>query len=145
MKIVDSTLADSILDIHITKQGNFYFLEGMVISEINEGITYTFNEASKVIQAAHDFYGPNISVCYLSNRVNNYSLKPSDWLKFFRNTSNQLNGYAVITKSENSWFNALMERLFCKTDIVRFDNLYKAIEWAKEQNAAINNKTSLAS
>ncbi len=64
MTIIDSTLADSILDVHITDQGNFYFLDGLVISEINEGITYSWEEAKKVIQAVQKFYGPNISVCY---------------------------------------------------------------------------------
>ncbi|MGB6268010.1 MAG: hypothetical protein WBF67_03290 [Olleya sp.] len=88
-------------------------MEGIIISELSEGITYAWNEAEKAIEAAKEFYGPNISVCYISNRVNKYSVKPSDWLKFYINNNN-LNGYAVVTKSENSWFNALMEKLFLK-------------------------------
>ena len=143
MTIIDSTLADSILDVHITDQGNFYFLDGMVISEINEGITYSWEEAKKVIQAVHKFYGPNISVCYISNRVNNYSVKPSDWLKFYKN-NNVLNGYAVVTKSEQSWFNALMEKVFSAVEIKRFEDLYEAIEWAKIKNNLVHN-TNLAS
>lgn len=143
MTIIDSTLADSILDIHITDQGNFYFLEGIVISEINEGITYTWEEAEKVIETVHDFYGPEISVCYISNRINNYSVKPSDWLKFYRN-NNTLNGYAVVTKSEKSWFNALMEKVFSKAEVQRFEDLYEAIEWAKIKNDLVI-KTNRAS
>lgn len=134
MKITDSTLAEEIKDIYVSDFGNFYFMEGIVISEINEGVTYTWNEAYKVVEAANAFYGPTISVCYISNRVNKYSVKPSDWLKFYKN-NNKLNGYAVVTKSENSWFNALMEKVFSKVEIKRFENLYKAIEWAKLKNA----------
>lgn len=143
MTIIDSTLADSILDIHITDQGNFYFLEGIVISEINEGITYTWEEAEKVIKTVHAFYGPKISVCYISNRINNYSVKPSDWLKFYRN-NNTLNGYAVVTKSEKSWFNALMEKVFSKAEVERFEDLYEAIEWARIKNDLVN-RTNRAS
>ena len=142
MKIINSTLANQIRDVFVSNHGNFYFLDGVIISEINQDVTYTWEEAVKVIEAAKQFYGPNISVCYISNRVNHYSVKPSDWLKFSR-SNNKLNGYAVVTKSENSWFNALMEKLFSKTEIERFDDLYIAIEWAKQKN--LKRSTNLAS
>ncbi len=140
MRIADSNLADQILDVHITDQGIFYFLDGIVISEINEGITYTWEEAKNAIDAAIEFYGDDYNLCYISNRVNKYSVKPSDWLKFYRNNF-RLNGYAVVTKSENSWFNALMEKLFSKVDIKRFDSLYDAINWCKTHNDCCNKKT----
>ncbi|SFI94018.1 STAS/SEC14 domain-containing protein [Olleya namhaensis] len=135
MKIVDSTLADQIKDVYISDYGNFYFLDDVIISELDEGITYTWEEAKKVIEAAKAFYGPTINVSYVSNRINKYSVKPSDWLKFYRG-NNRLNAYAVVTKSENSWFNALMEKLFSNVEIERFDNLYEAIDWAKRLSSA---------
>lgn len=141
MKIIDSTLANEIKDVYVSDYGNFYFLEGIVISEIEEGVTFTWDEAVKAIEAVKAFYGPNFNVCYISNRVNNYSVKPSDWLKFYRK-NNKLVGYAVVTKSENSWFNALMEKLFSKIEIERFEDLYEAIKWAKQKNL---NKSNLAS
>ena len=133
MKIADSNLADQIKDVHITDQGVFYFLEGIVISELNEGITYTWEDAESVIQVVRDFYGSDPNVCYISNRVNKYSVKPSDWLNFYRN-NHELNGYAVVTQNENSWYNALMEKLFSKVEIKRFNNIYEAIDWCKSQN-----------
>ncbi|WP_397362893.1 hypothetical protein [Olleya sp. R77988] len=143
MNITDSTLANEIKDVYVSDHGNFYFLDGIVISEINEGVTYTWEEASKAIDAAKEFYGNNVTVTYISNRVNKYSIKPSDWLKFYRNDNN-LNGYAVVTNSENSWFNALMEKLFSVAEIVRFEDLYEAIKWAKHKNNT-NSKSNLAS
>ena len=47
MKIADSNLADQIKDIYISDHGNFYFMDGIIISELNEGITYTWEEAKK--------------------------------------------------------------------------------------------------
>ncbi|AUC76748.1 hypothetical protein [Olleya sp. Bg11-27] len=132
MNIINSSIANQIKDIHITSSGNFYFLDGIVISEINENVTYTWEEAQYVVEEIRKFYGPTKNIYYISNRVNNYSVKPSDWLKFYND--NQLNGYAVVTRSENSWFNALMEKLFLKIDINRFDNLYNAIDHAKNVN-----------
>ncbi|QCE42674.1 hypothetical protein [Psychroserpens sp. NJDZ02] len=137
MKIINSTLANQIRDIHITDSGNFYFLDGIVISEINENVTYTWEEAQHVVDAIKQFYGPSNTIYYISNRVNTYSVKPSDWLNFLNGS--QLNGYAVVTRSENSWFNALMEKLFLKIEISRFDNLYHAIECAKNVNKTNSN------
>ena len=51
MKIADSNLADQIKDIYISDHGNFYFMDGIIISELNEGITYTWEEAKKVISS----------------------------------------------------------------------------------------------
>lgn len=143
MKIIDSTLANQIKDVYVSNHGVFYFLDGIVISEIDEGVTFTWEEAEKVIEAAKAVYGQTLDVCYISNRVNKYSIKPSDWLTFYKSYY-RLKGYAVVTKSENSWFNALMEKLFLKTEINRFDNLYEAIDWAKQKNTS-NSKSMLAS
>ncbi len=139
MRITESNLSDEVKDVYVSEYGNFYFLEGgIVISEINEGVTYTWEEAIDVIDAALDFYGQKKGFCYISNRVNNYSIKPSDWTKFYEHY--ELNSYAVVTTNENSWFNALMEKSFLKVEIQRFEDLYEAIKWAKKNN--LNNQNS---
>lgn len=145
MKIADSNLADQIKDIYISDHGNFYFMDGIIISELNEGITYTWEEAKKVIDYAIKFYGENYSVSYISNRVNKYSIKPSDWLNFNKKQL-RLNSYAVVTNSESSWYNALMEKLFSKTEIKRFDNLYESIKWCQAKNLDhLNSKNNITS
>lgn len=143
MKIADSNLADQIKDIYISDYGNFYFMDGIVISELNEGITYTWEEAKKVIEYAVNYYGDGYNLCYISNRINKYSVKPSDWLKFYAENF-KINAYAVVTQSENSWYNALMEKLFSKTEIKRFENLYDAIKWCQIENKYCNKKTMVS-
>ena len=133
MKVENSNIKDHIEDIHVSENGIYYFFKDFVIAEIHQGVIYTWDSAQDIIQAAHEHYGENPNICYITNRVNKYSIKPTDWLKFF-NTKNKLNGYAIISYSKNGWINALIEKLFIKTKFERFSNLLDAIEWAKDVN-----------
>jgi len=140
MRVKDSNLTEFIKDIHVSDNGLYYFFDGFVIAEINEGITYTWESAQDIIKAAYEFYGQNYSICYITNRVNEYAVNPSDWLKFFRN-NHPLNGYAIVSKSEIGWANSILEKMFLSTKVERFTDLYEAIGWAKEKNKEVNKKS----
>jgi len=143
MRIQETNLADTVQDIFISKYGMFYFFDGFIISELNEDITYTWEAAQEAIEAAYKHYGENPSVCYISNRVNTYSIKPADWIKFFT-AKNQLNGYAIVSYTESNWANAILEKLFLRTKVERFHDLYEAIHWAKQLNNTLENKSKIA-
>lgn len=55
---------------------------------------------------------------------------PADWLKFFK-LSYTIRGYAVVSYSKRDYLNALLEKMFMKTEVKRFSYLENAIEWAK--------------
>ena len=133
MKVENSNIKDRIEDIHVSENGIYYFFKDYVIAEIHSGVIYTWDSAQDVIAAAKNHYGDNLNICYITNRINKYSINPTDWLKFF-NTKNNLNGYAIVSYSKNGWINALIEKLFLKTKVERFTNLPDAIEWAKDVN-----------
>lgn len=133
MQIKYSHLADLVEDVLIDEYGIYYFFDGFVVSEINEGVTYTWEASQALINAAYEHYGPNPNVCYISNRINQYSIKPTDWLKFFKN-NNQLNGYATVSYNEKNWLNALIEKAFMFTKVERFKSLEDAIAWARQLN-----------
>ena len=139
MRIKDSILINNIKDVHVSQNGNYYFFEGFIIGEINEGVTYTWKSAQDIIKAAYEFYGEDISICYITNRVNEYSVNPSDWFKFFK-SNHSLNGYAIVSKSEIGWVNSIIERMFLSIKVERFTDLYEAIEWAKGKNKEVNKK-----
>lgn len=143
MRIEETNLADTVEDIFISEYGIFYFFDGYIISELNEDIVYTWEAAQEAIEAAYRHYGDDPSVCYITNRVNNYSVKPADWIKFFT-TKNELNGYAIVSYNEASWTNILIEKLFLRTKVERFDDLYEAIHWAKQINNTISKKSKIA-
>lgn len=141
MRVKDSNLIELIEDVHVSENGIYYFFDGFVIAEINEGIVYTWESAQDIIKAAYEFYGDDISICYITNRINKYSVNPSDWLKFFRN-NHPLNGYAIVSDSEVGWVNSVIEKMFLSTTVERFTDLYEAIEWAKDKNDKINTNSS---
>lgn len=141
MRIKDSNLADFIEDIHISNNGTYYFFENFIIAEINEGVTYTWESAQDIIEAALEHYGENPSICYITNRVNKYEVKPSDWLKFFRK-SYFINGYAIVSYTERGWINAILEKFFLSTKVEYFSDLYEAVKWAKVQAITKNKSNS---
>jgi len=53
-----------------------------------------------------------------------------DWLKFFRN-SFDLKGYGIIDYTGVSFVSTVIENLFFKKIIKRFDTIEEAVEWAK--------------
>lgn len=136
MRIKDSTLINDIKDVHVSENGIYYFFEGFIIGEINEGVTYTWKCAQDIIKAVYEFYGDDTSICYITNRVNDYAVNPSDWHNFFKN-NNFLNSYAVVSKSEIGFVNAIIEKMFLPIKVERFTDLYDAIEWAKEKNKTV--------
>ena len=133
MKVENSNIKDTIEDIHISKNGIYYFFKDYVIAEIHQGIIYTWDSAQDVIEAAHKHYGENHNICYITNRVNKYSINPLDWMKFF-NTKNSLNGYAIVSYTKNGWVNSIIEKMFLNTKVEQFSNLLDAIDWAKDVN-----------
>ncbi|WP_452219774.1 hypothetical protein [Lacinutrix salivirga] len=139
MKIIDSNLANQIEDVHINDFGNYYFLKGIVIAEVKEGVIFNWEASQDIINAAIKHYGNDLKICYITNRVNAYSVNPVDWLKFFKSDYN-LNGYAIVTYTNTSWLNALVEKVFLSTKVKRFTSLYEAIDWAKQTNYNISLK-----
>lgn len=137
MRIEDSNLGEFIKEVHISENGHYYFFDDFIIAEINKGVTYTWESAKDIIDAAYEYYGDAISICYITNRVNEYSVSPADWLKFFK-SEHSLNGYAIVSITERGWLNAIIEKMFLSTKVKRFTDLYEAVDWAKSVNKRVN-------
>ncbi|MDT0606164.1 hypothetical protein [Croceitalea rosinachiae] len=120
--------------------GTFYFFDGLVISEINEGVTFGWEMGKKAIDAAHDVFGEDLPIAYISNRVNDYFVVPKDWVKFYTNR-NRLSFYSVVGNTKGSFASLVMERMFFKTSIKQFTDLEEAIRWSL---AKIEKKRELA-
>ncbi|MDT0538794.1 MULTISPECIES: hypothetical protein [Croceitalea] len=109
--------------------GTFYFFDGIVISEMNEGVTFEWNMAKKAIKAAQEIFGEDMPIAYISNRINNYHIVPTDWSKFYANR-NQLSFYSVVGQTKGSFASLVMERMFFKNSIKQFTDLEEAITWS---------------
>jgi len=71
-------------------------------------------------------------IVYISNRVNDYSMVPSDWIKFYKNNY-KLKGYGMVNYSKSGHVMSLLEKLFVNNKSRRFSSLDKAIRWAKSK------------
>jgi hypothetical protein len=95
--------------------GIFYFFKkGIIISEMNKGVLFRWEDGSKVVTAAENIYGLEIPIIYIANRINNYYVVPSNWLKFYQNR-HKMAFYGVVGQTTGSRASLLLERFFFKT------------------------------
>lgn len=134
MKLEDTDLAHLVQDVHIEKEGVYYFFDTFVISEINKGVVYNWDTAQNIINAVTLHYGENnlSKISYISNRVNSYSVKPTDWFKFYKSNIG-LKAYAIVSYTQKGFVNAAIESQFLKfVKHNKFNDLHIAIDWVNK-------------
>ncbi|WP_430908533.1 hypothetical protein [Maribacter sp. 2-571] len=112
--------------------GVFHYFDRLVISEMNEGVVFNWEMAKKAIKVAHQINGDTNPIAYISNRINNYYVVPTDWAKFYKNRQ-QLALYSVVGSTQGSFASLVMERMFFKKNIRQFTDLQEAIDWSVQK------------
>ena len=112
--------------------GNFYFLDNVIVSEINEGVVFDYSKAKPVIEAAVAFYGRNARLGYVSNRINTYSIAPQDWKKFYQERY-CIKAMALVAYTPIGLSNIAVERLFIRNRVEGFNSLEFAVHWIQAQ------------
>ena len=112
--------------------GNFYFFEKFVVSELNEGVHFSWNKVKTLSELMLTHYGRECDLIYISNRVNSYSIEPQSWLKFDKKY-NLFNASGIVAYNEKGGLSVVLERLFSKERIKVFTSLKGAIDWALKQ------------
>jgi len=116
--------------------GDFFFFDGFVVSEIKEGIVFSWEHARSILDEVSEFYGEAVSghhIIYISNRIHEYNVKPVDWLRFTM-FAFKLKGYAVIARSSIEKRNARLEAMFIPAKFKIFPNVFEAIQWVTQLN-----------
>ncbi len=131
-RVRDIAFFKNIKEIREYQFGTFYFFDGLVISEINEGVTFGWEMGKKAIDGAREVFGEDMPIAYISNRINKYYVVPADWAKFYSNR-NQLSFYSVVGSTKGSFASLVLERLFFRNSIRQFSDLEKAIEWSLQK------------
>ncbi|CAL66569.1 hypothetical protein [Christiangramia forsetii] len=120
---------DSVKEIHHLDFGDIIFLDQTIITELYEGITYGWEQASQVIVLAEKSYGQDFYVNYISNRLHDYSVVAQDWSKFFKQ-NRQLRSFCIVTHSKTGTTNIAVERIFYKEgNIMHFTDLSEALKF----------------
>lgn len=131
-KVTEVALFKQIREAREYQFGKFYFFDGLVISEINQGVTFNWSMAQKVIKDAQLLFGKDLPISYISNRINQYHIVPADWAKFFNNR-HQLDLYCVVGSCQKSFASLVLEKVFFITPIKKFQDLEEAIAWVLPQ------------
>ncbi|MGC6429647.1 MAG: hypothetical protein ACON5F_01240 [Jejuia sp.] len=118
--------------------GDFFIFNGFVISEIKQGIVVSWEEHAKhfVQDIAYYLGVDGRDIVYISNRINSYSVKAVDWLKFFK-SDYKMKAYCVVSDSSTSKINLMVENLFFNNKIKSFQSLFTAINWVKKDHELV--------
>ncbi len=113
--------------------GTFYLFESFVVAEIKKDVVFSWKAHAKplVEELTNLYEQKGHDIVYISNRINPYSVVPSDWIHFFRH-SYGLKGYAVVDSKPVGKRNSILEKIFMRSHMKTFTNLENAILWAKE-------------
>lgn len=112
--------------------GSFYFFDGLVISEINKGVLFTWEMAKRAVKASKEFYGEHAPIAYISNRIHSYTVAPTDWPKFYNNR-HELKYYSVVGSTKGSLPSTLLEKMFFNGSLKQFNDLEAAIAWSLDK------------
>lgn len=134
ISVKESIFYDKVLKEFNYDFGDIFVFDGFIISEMREGVTVTWDQhMNRMSEDIAQFSGSNgEDFIYISHRINSYSIMPSDWLKFFKQ-SYTLKGYGVVGYTQGSFLNIVIENLFFSKKIKRFSNLETAIQWATDK------------
>jgi len=108
--------------------GTFYLFDKFIISELHEGIHFSWDKIQEVIAYLFDHYGDDFKIGYISNRINPYSIEPQLWVKFNKEY-NFIIASAMVYYTDLGYINTTIEKLFSKKSIKRCNSLDQAIEW----------------
>jgi len=143
MRVEESKYKDH-YDKKITlNSGDFYFFKKFIIAEIANGVHFDWETAKETIDLAYEYYGQDIKVAYISNRVNDYSVNAQDWLKFYKER-HHLEAIAIVAYNKIGIMNVVLEKIFTQTRLKKFNNLDEAVNWvltlkdSKEANETSN-------
>ncbi|MEN3322101.1 hypothetical protein VP395_00040 [Mariniflexile soesokkakense] len=108
--------------------GTYYFLDKIVIAEINYGVHFDEKKIAIVIESIFEHYETNCKLGYISNRLNSYSFEPDLWKKFF-DEYNFIVASVSVCYTNMNLMNATIEKRFSKKNIKITNNLDDAFTW----------------
>ena len=108
--------------------GKFYFLDTFFVSELNEGVHFSWEMIESVLVELLKFYKTKPKLGYISNRVNSYSMDPHTWERVDKEYG-IIVASAIVSYNNITFMNATLEKHFSTKSIKRCTNLNEAIEF----------------
>lgn len=103
-----------------------FIFDNFLINQIREGTTIT-PEHNQELRQIIDLHFSNKNVVYISNRYFSYAVDPLTYLETSK--IHNLLAIAIVTDSDISKSNALLESMFYKKKFAIFPTLSEAMGW----------------
>jgi len=124
--------------------GIYYLCENFFIGELQEGIHFDWIKAEMLFKKLIHFYSNCSNVGFISNRINDYSVDPTNWTKVEKKYDFITAG-AIVIYNSSTLMNASIEKKFTKKSIKRCTSLKEAINWMKDLKEFNQNSNTLPS
>jgi hypothetical protein len=124
--------------------GTLYFFDYFCISEINEGVHLGLDECQEILISLVDYYGDNLKIAFISNRINSYSVEPRLWMNFQKDYE-FIVANAIISYNDFSYMNSTIEKRFSQNSLKRCHSINEAIEWVLDLKEFNQNSNDLPS
>ncbi|MDY8135854.1 hypothetical protein [Aquimarina sp. 2201CG5-10] len=111
--------------------GKVFFYKDYLIIEVAEGVCFN-HEKAKELSKLTNLHFKDRPFGYISNRINSYSVEPTDYIKI-KEVFPNIKAFAIVTYNDFQKTSVRIENMFFQGDIVSFDNLENAVDWVKEQ------------
>jgi len=121
----NTTLSDVIENEYAT----VYFYGNITVVEVNEGVTISFKTGISLLLKSLTLLGTKPFII-ISNRINSYSVNPTDYKYLERVPS--LRGIAIVYHTESSKKAATLEAAFFNKPFELFDNIIDAYTWGEK-------------
>lgn len=108
--------------------GIYYLCTNFFVGELYESVHVDWTKVEELISELYTFYGENTKLAYISNRINDYSVDPQNWVKVDKHYD-LLVASAIVAYNNSTYINASIEKNFTKMSIKRCLSLTEAIEW----------------
>ena len=109
---------------------DIFFIDQVVIVEVKLHTVVGKKQVESIIEVIEEEVLDISTINFISNRVEAYSLKPTEF-PCLKKKLDSFKSYAVVTYENIGMTNLIFERMFLKTKIVRFDSLLEAIASAR--------------
>ncbi|GAB1858177.1 hypothetical protein MHTCC0001_30140 [Flavobacteriaceae bacterium MHTCC 0001] len=108
--------------------GDFYFSEKFIIAELKHGIHYNWDMIEILMDEVIKFYGKDVKLKYIANRVNSFSVDPNVWSKLDK-IYNLITNIAIVSYNRRATINAMIEKHLFGKNMTSFETLEEAINW----------------
>lgn len=128
MKIRDFILTEEPQSIYHLDIGTLTVFRTFLVAEFKEGLTVGFNNGQEMLTIIYDHFGNTGNFGFICNRVNSFSIIPTDLNKIGK-LFTQSPKVAIVNYTKLGKLSAQFERNYWPFPVQLFDDLHTGITW----------------